>query len=55
MENNKTGGVGGRERKMRRYSTERKEAIIQKMMPPANTLVSILVKEMGVSDGTLYA
>ena len=40
---------------MRRYSSERKEAIIKKMMPPENTPVSILVKEMGISDVTLYA
>lgn len=40
---------------MKRYSAERKEAIIQKMMPPENTPISLLVKEMGISDVTLYA
>lgn len=39
---------------MNRYSPERKEAIIQKMMPPLNTPISKLVTETGISDATLY-
>ena len=39
---------------MNRYSQERKEAILRKMMPPSNTSVSQLVKETGISDVTLY-
>ncbi|MBT6702246.1 MAG: transposase [Gammaproteobacteria bacterium] len=37
-----------------RYSTEFKESIIKKMMPPNPISVSQLVKETGVSDVTLY-
>lgn len=39
---------------MNRYSQERKEAIIRKMMPPLNTPISQLMKETGISDSTLY-
>ncbi len=39
---------------MKRYSKERKEAIIQKMMPPQNVPVRQLVTETGISDCTLY-
>jgi transposase-like protein len=39
---------------MNKYSEERKQAIIRKMMPPGNTPVSQLVKETGISDCTLY-
>jgi len=39
---------------MRRYSTERKESILRKMMPPTNMPVSQLSRESGVSDVTLY-
>lgn len=39
---------------MKRYSTERKESIIQKMMPPLNTPISKLMAETGISDATLY-
>lgn len=39
---------------MIRYSDERKQAILKKMMPPINTPVSQLVKETGISDCTLY-
>ncbi len=37
-----------------KYSTEFKESIIKKMMPPNPISVSQLVKETGVSDVTLY-
>ncbi len=37
-----------------RYSTDFKESIIKKMMPPNPISVSQLVKETGVSDVTLY-
>ncbi len=39
---------------MSRYSKERKDAVIQKMMPPLNTPISQLIKETGISDATLY-
>ena len=37
-----------------RYSLERKEAVIKRMMPPSNTPISQLVEETGISDATLY-
>jgi transposase len=39
---------------MTRYSEERKEAVIKRMMPPENTPVPVLVEETGISDVTLY-
>jgi transposase-like protein len=39
---------------MKRYSAERRESIIQKMMPPHNTPISELAAETGISDVTLY-
>jgi len=39
---------------MKRYSEERKAAVIQKMMPPHNTPIPDLVAETGISDLTLY-
>jgi transposase len=39
---------------MKRYSEERKQAIIKRMSPPDNTPVSRLVEETGISDCTLY-
>ena len=39
---------------MIRYSAERKQAVIEKMMPPMNTPVSQLSEETGISDVTLY-
>ena len=39
---------------MKRYSEERKQAIVKKMMPPSNTPVSQLIEETGISDCTLY-
>lgn len=39
---------------MKRYSEERKQAIIKRMIPPGNTPISRLVEETGISDATLY-
>ncbi|MFM9435579.1 transposase-like protein, partial [Janthinobacterium sp. CG_23.3] len=39
---------------MKRYSAERKEAILRRMMPPENKPVSELAKENGISEQTLY-
>ena len=39
---------------MKRYSAERKEAILRQMMPPMNKLVSALARENGISEQTLY-
>jgi transposase-like protein len=39
---------------MKRYSAERKESVIQKMMPPHNTSIPELAAETGISDVTLY-
>lgn len=39
---------------MKRYSQERKNAMIEKMMPPLNVAVSELVRQTGISDATLY-
>ena len=39
---------------MARYSAERKQAVIEKMMPPQNRPIPELVKETGISDVTLY-
>jgi transposase-like protein len=40
---------------MNRYSTERKESVIQKMMPPNNIPIPRLSQETGISDVTLYS
>lgn len=37
-----------------RYSPERKEAVLQKMMPPYNRSLKDLAAEEGISEGTLY-
>jgi transposase-like protein len=37
-----------------RYSPERKEAILKKMMPPHNRSISQLASEEGISEATLY-
>jgi transposase len=37
-----------------RYSAERKEAILRRMMPPENKALSELAKENGISEQTLY-
>ena len=39
---------------MKRYSEERKQSIIKRMIPPDNTPISKLVEETGISDCTLY-
>lgn len=38
-----------------RYSPERKEAILKKMLPPHNKSISDLAKEEGISEQTLYS
>ena len=40
---------------MKVYSAERKEALLRRMMPPENTLVSALARETGITEQTLYA
>lgn len=37
-----------------RYSPERKEAVLRKMMPPHNRSVTQLALEEGISEATLY-
>jgi len=37
-----------------RYSSERKEAVLKKMMPPHNRSVTQLALEEGISEATLY-
>ena len=39
---------------MSSYSTERKEAILSKLLPPNNKSVASVAKEEGVSEQTLY-
>jgi transposase-like protein len=39
---------------MKAYSAERKEALVRRMMPPENTLVSALARETGITEQTLY-
>jgi len=39
---------------VKRYSLERKEAAVQKMMPPINTPISTLAVETGITEATLY-
>jgi transposase-like protein len=39
---------------MNRYSEERKEAILRRMMAPENKLISELARENGISKQTLY-
>ncbi len=39
---------------MSHYSAERKEAVLQKMMPPYNMSIPRLAEETGISDVTLY-
>ncbi len=40
---------------MKAYSAERKEALLRRMMPPENALVSALARETGITEQTLYA
>ena len=37
-----------------KYSQERKEAVLRKMMPPHNRSIRQLAKEEGISEPTLY-
>jgi transposase-like protein len=37
-----------------RYSDERREAVLRKMLPPHNRPLAELAKEEGISEGTLY-
>lgn len=37
-----------------RYSPERKEAVLRKMMPPHNRSIRELAQEEGISEATLY-
>jgi len=37
-----------------RYSKERKEAVLRKMMPPQNRSIVALAKEEGIAEVTLY-
>jgi transposase-like protein len=37
-----------------KYSPERKEAVLKKMMPPHNWSISKLAEEEGISEATLY-
>ena len=39
---------------MAKYSAERKQAVIAKMMPPENRPIAELVKETGIAAATLY-
>jgi len=40
---------------MSRYSPERKEAVLKKMLPPHNLPVAEMARQEGISDVTLYA
>jgi len=37
-----------------RYTPERKEAVLRKMLPPHNRSIPELAEEEGISEGTLY-
>jgi transposase-like protein len=39
---------------MKAYSAERKVALVRRMMPPENALVSALARETGITEQTLY-
>lgn len=39
---------------MKRYSQERKEAILQKMAPPQSMTVAEVARQEGISTATLY-
>ena len=39
---------------MTRYSPERKEAVLSKLLPPYNLTVSELARQEGISAATLY-
>jgi transposase-like protein len=42
------------EDRIMRYSKERKETVLKKMMPPHNRSIVELAKEEGISEATLY-
>ena len=37
-----------------KYSVERKEAVLKKMLPPNNCSIAELAKQEGISEATLY-
>jgi len=37
-----------------RYSPEKKESVLKKMMPPSNRSISQLAQEEGISEAKLY-
>ncbi len=39
---------------MNRYSLERKESVLKKLLPPHNLSVAELARQEGISDVTLY-
>ena len=39
---------------LKRYSEERKAAVLRRMMPPENTPIPLLAEETGISGATLY-
>lgn len=39
---------------MSRYSPERKEAVLSKLLPPYNLTVAELARQEGISPATLY-
>jgi transposase-like protein len=40
---------------MKRYSPERKAAVLDKLLPPHNMTVSALAQQEGISEATLYS
>jgi transposase-like protein len=45
---------GALRRSVNRYSPERKESVLRKMMPPINMPISRIARDTGISDVTLY-
>lgn len=39
---------------MKRYSPERKAAVLAKLLPPYNMTVTALAQQEGISEATLY-
>ncbi len=50
---NHQSGTGKRVR-VKAYPAERKEALLRRMMPPENKIVSALARETGITEQTLY-
>jgi len=44
----------GKRINVKAYSVERKEALLRRMMPPENKIVSELARETGITEQTLY-